>query len=51
VLSAIGVSSELAGAAIRMSLGKLSTPEGIARVAELFPSLVERARATVTSSW
>ncbi|HEY0996980.1 MAG TPA: cysteine desulfurase family protein [Gemmatimonadaceae bacterium] len=51
VLSAIGVSSELAGAAVRMSLGKLSTPEGIARVAELFPSLVERARATVTSSW
>ncbi len=51
VLSAIGVSSELAGAAIRMSLGKLSTPEGIARVAELFPSLVERARATVTASW
>ncbi|MHB1072079.1 MAG: cysteine desulfurase family protein [Gemmatimonadaceae bacterium] len=51
VLSAIGVSSEVAGAAIRMSLGKLSTPEGIARVAELFPSLVERARATVTASW
>ena len=44
VLSAIGVSPDLAGAAIRMSLGSLTTDAGIDRVAELFPTLVEKAR-------
>ncbi|HET9010469.1 MAG TPA: cysteine desulfurase family protein [Gemmatimonadaceae bacterium] len=44
VLSALGVPAELAGAAIRMSLGALTTDAGIDRVAELFPSLVEKAR-------
>lgn len=44
VLSAIGVSPDLAGAAIRMSLGALTTDAGIDRVAELFPALVEKAR-------
>ena len=44
VLSAIGVSPDLASAAIRMSLGKLTTDACIDRVAELFPALVEKAR-------
>ncbi len=44
VLTALGVPADLASAAIRMSLGSLTTDEGIARVAELFPMLVEKAR-------
>ena len=44
VLSAIGVSPDLASAAIRMSLGSLTTDACIERVAELFPTLVEKAR-------
>ena len=44
VLSAIGVSADLASAAIRMSLGALTTDACIDRVAELFPALVEKAR-------
>ena len=49
VLSALGVSDSLAGAAIRMSLGSLTTDEGVARVAELFPALVEKARRLATA--
>lgn len=45
VLAAIGVKPDLANSAIRMSLGSLTTPECIDRVAELFPALVARARA------
>ena len=44
VLVALGVSPELAGAAIRMSLGSLTTDEGVSRVAEVFPALVQKAR-------
>jgi cysteine desulfurase len=44
VLTAIGVRPELANAAIRMSLGCLTTDEGVARVAELFPALIGKAR-------
>jgi cysteine desulfurase len=44
VLAALGVRSDLASAAIRMSLGALSTDEGVTRVAELFPALIEKAR-------
>jgi len=44
VLSAIGVKPELAVAAVRMSLGSLTTPEGVARVVELFPALIAKAR-------
>ncbi|HUQ45516.1 MAG TPA: cysteine desulfurase family protein [Gemmatimonadaceae bacterium] len=44
VLSAIGVSPDLASAAIRMSLGALTTDACIERVSELFPALVEKAR-------
>ena len=49
VLSALGVPADLAGAAIRMSLGSLTTDEGIARVSELFPTLVEKARRLATA--
>ncbi len=44
VLSAIGVAPDLASAAIRMSLGALTTDACIDRVAELFPALVAKAR-------
>jgi cysteine desulfurase len=44
VLSAIGVAPDLASAAIRMSLGMLTTNACIDRVAELFPTLVAKAR-------
>ena len=49
VLTALGVPADLAGAAIRMSLGSLTTDEGVARVAELFPTLVEKARRLATA--
>lgn len=45
VLSAMGVKPELSHAAIRMSLGSMTTPECVDRVAELFPALVARARS------
>jgi len=45
VLSAMGVPASLAGAAIRMSLGAMTTDEEIDRVAELFPKLVAKARS------
>ena len=44
VLAAMRVKPELAVAAIRMSLGSLTTPEGIDRVVELFPALIAKAR-------
>lgn len=44
VLSAMGVSRSLAGAAVRLSVGMLSTEDDIARVCEVFPALVEKAR-------
>jgi cysteine desulfurase len=44
VLAALGVPHELAAAAIRMSLGCLTTPECVRRVAELFPALIAKAR-------
>ena len=49
VLTALGVPADLASAAIRMSLGSLTTDDGIARVAELFPALVEKARRLATA--
>jgi cysteine desulfurase len=45
VLMAMGVKPELASAAIRMSFGALTTDECIDRVAEVFPALVDKARA------
>ena len=44
VLAAMGVAPELATAAIRMSLGALTTDDDVTRVAELFPALAEKAR-------
>jgi cysteine desulfurase len=44
VLTALGVSPDLASAAVRMSLGALTTDEGIDRVAVAFPALVNKAR-------
>jgi cysteine desulfurase len=44
VLAAIGVAPDLASAAVRMSLGVLTTDEHVGRVAELFPALAEKAR-------
>jgi cysteine desulfurase len=49
VLEAIGVSHALAGAAIRMSLGALSTDASVERVIEVFPSLVLKARGAVST--
>jgi cysteine desulfurase len=44
VLSAMGVPPGLASAAIRLSLGGLTTEADVARVAEVFPALVNKAR-------
>jgi cysteine desulfurase len=44
VLSACGVRPDVAAAAIRMSLGWLSTDDAIERVSQLFPALVRKAR-------
>lgn len=44
VLNAMGVSPELGSAAIRMSVGKLTTDEHIDRVVALFPALIVKAR-------
>jgi cysteine desulfurase len=50
VLAAMGVSPELAGAAIRMSLGALTTDECVSRVAEILPALVQKARQLSAAS-
>jgi cysteine desulfurase len=44
VLTALGVRPDLAAAAIRMSLGALTTDHSIDRVIEVFPALVAKAR-------
>jgi cysteine desulfurase len=44
VLTAMGVPPELGSAALRMSLGSLTTEECIRRVSELFPALIAKAR-------
>ncbi len=44
VLSALGVSRSLAGAAVRLSVGMLTTDADIVRVSDVFPALVEKAR-------
>jgi cysteine desulfurase len=46
----MGVRPDLASAAIRMSLGVLTTPECVTRVAALFPALVNKARGFHTSA-
>ncbi len=47
VLSAMGVRTDLANAAIRMSLGALTTNDCIDRVSDLFPALISKARGLV----
>ncbi|HEY3134190.1 MAG TPA: cysteine desulfurase family protein [Gemmatimonadaceae bacterium] len=49
VLNAIGVRPEIASAAVRMSLGSLTTDECIDRVIEVFPALVAKARQLATA--
>ena len=44
VLSALGIRPDIASAAVRMSLGSLSTDQCIDRVIDVFPSLVAKAR-------
>lgn len=44
VLSAMGVSRAMAGAAVRLSVGMLTTDGDIVLVSEVFPALVEKAR-------
>ena len=44
VLQALGVPADIAGAAIRMSVGSLTTDEDIDRVIEVFPALAQKAR-------
>jgi cysteine desulfurase len=44
VLTAIGVEADVANAAIRMSIGCLTTDAAIDRVVEVFPALVAKAR-------
>jgi len=44
VLAALGVPPDLASAAVRMSLGALTTDHSIDRVIEVFPALVAKAR-------
>jgi cysteine desulfurase len=47
VLDAMGVHADVAGAAVRMSVGQGTTAAEIARVGELFPALVAKARRAV----
>ena len=49
VLAALGVPPDLASAAIRMSLGALTTDHCIDRVIEVFPALVAKARQLSTA--
>lgn len=44
VLTACGVRHDLASASVRLSLGSLNTEAHVARVAELFPALIAKAR-------
>ena len=49
VLLAMGVAPDLAAAAIRMSVGALTTAACVERVGALFPSLVAKARAAASA--
>jgi cysteine desulfurase len=49
VLTAMGVSPELALGAVRLSFGCLSTPEQVEQVGALFARLVEKARAATVA--
>jgi cysteine desulfurase len=49
VLSALGVPTALQSAAVRMSLGCLTTPECVERAADIFANLVTKARRPAAS--
>lgn len=49
VLCAMGVQPDLASAALRMSLGALTTATDIERVADVLPGLVQKARMAAVS--
>jgi cysteine desulfurase len=49
VLTAIGVSRELANAALRISFGCLNDPADVDRVADVFAKLVDKARGTAAA--
>lgn len=49
VLSAMGVAPELVAAQLRLSLGTLTTDEGVAAVVELLPKLAAKARGHVAA--
>ena len=49
VLTAMGLSPELAAGAVRLSFGCLSTSEQVDRIATIFPKLVARVRAAATA--
>ena len=49
VLAALGVPADLAGSAVRMSLGCLTTSACIDRVVDVFPMLIEKARRLATA--
>jgi cysteine desulfurase len=49
VLAAMGVAPELVSAQLRLSLGALTTDEGIAAVAEILPALAAKARGHVAA--
>lgn len=48
VLTAIGVEPDLANAAIRMSLGCLTTDACVERIADVFPALANKARGAAS---
>ena len=48
VLLAMGVRADIAGAAIRLSLGALTDDAAVTRVADVFPTLVAKARGFAT---
>jgi len=50
VLKAMGVRPDLAAAAVRMSLGCLTTEDCVRRVAEVFPALVAKARSMASAA-
>jgi cysteine desulfurase len=50
VLTAMGVTPELARASIRLSMGHRTTREEIDRVLAIFPAVVERVRSLAASA-
>jgi cysteine sulfinate desulfinase/cysteine desulfurase-like protein len=50
VLLALGLRADVASAAVRMSLGSLTTDACIDRVAEVFPALALKARGLASVS-